>query len=93
MTKYDEAPEAAEADLRQASADLNKLEDELAILEERLEQVEREADAAHAANNPQDEAEAVQRHTDIEREIEALRQDISSADTYLASTTEYWFED
>ena len=87
MTNYDNAPDAAEADLRRASDALNNLENDLAIAQERADEAEREVDAAET---PEDEAEAMQRLAEIEREIDALRQDVSSAEEHMRSTIEYW---
>lgn len=90
MSKYDEAPEAAEADLIKASHAVTDAENDLDGAIKRAEQAERDADAAYAANNAEDEAAALQRHEAIEREIEGLRQDLSSAEAHLQSTTKYW---
>lgn len=90
MTKYDKHPEAAEADLKKASDAAIKAEEDLDNARERADQVEREADAADAANNPGDVAAALRRHEEIEREIEGLRQDLSSAEEHLQNTVKYW---
>lgn len=90
MTKYDENPEAAEAALKRASDAALKVDEDLDNARERADQAEREADDAHAANNPEDEAAALKRLNEIEREIEGLRQDLSSAEEYLQSTIKYW---
>lgn len=90
MTKYDKHPEAAEADLKRASDAAIKAEEDLDNARERADQAERDADAADAANNPGEVAAALRRHEGIEREIEGLRQDLSSAEAHLQSTVKYW---
>ncbi|MEQ4568461.1 hypothetical protein [Paenarthrobacter sp. CAP02] len=89
MTRYDDAPEAAEAAMKEASEALNKLDDELAVAKERAEAIEKEA---NDAESPEDEADALRRLEAIEREIEGLSQDFSSAERYLGETQEFWFE-
>lgn len=90
MTKYDKNPEAAEADLRRASDAVTKAEEELDKAVARAEQAEREADAADDAGDSEGVAAALLRHQGIEREIEGLRQDLSSAEDHLQSTVTYW---
>lgn len=90
MRKYDKDPEAAEAALRRASDAALKAEDDLDEARERADQAEREVDAAHAANDREAEAAASKRLEEIEREIDGLRQDLSSAEEYLQTTTKFW---
>jgi hypothetical protein len=89
VTRYDEAPEAAEAEMKRASAALNKLDDDLAVAKERAEEIEKEA---NDAKSPEDEADALRRLEAIEREIEGLSQDLESAERFLGQTQEFWFE-
>lgn len=89
MTRYDEAPEAAEAAMKEASDALNKLDDDLAIAKERAEEIAQEA---NAAKTPEEEAEALRRLEVIEQEIEDLSQDFASAEKSFGETQDFWFE-
>ncbi|MGI5485406.1 hypothetical protein [Microtetraspora malaysiensis] len=85
MSNYDDAPEAAEADLRRASDALNKAEHDLAVAEAYAEEIEQET-----PQTPEEEAEVTRRMEIIQREIEGLSQDVASAEEYMINTIDYW---
>lgn len=86
MTKFDGDPAEAEASLRRASEALSALQDELAVAEERAEAIEQEETPA----TPEAEADVTQRMEIVQREIEALQQDIASAEQYMINTIDFW---
>ena len=90
MQTYDENPEQAEADIKQASDELSKLELERAVAEVREEALVAEIDSAYDAKDDAALANATRRHAEVERKLEALRQDIKSAEEHVSSTQASW---
>jgi len=86
MSKFDDAPEEAEADLRRASDALSDAEDELAVAEERADEIEQEP----FDGSPEAEADISQRMEIVQREIESLSQDVASADWHMCNTLDFW---
>jgi DNA-binding protein H-NS len=85
MSNYDDAPEAAEADLRRTSDALDKAQYDLTVAEEYAEKIEQEN-----PQTPEEEAEVTQRMEIVQREIEGLSQDVASAEEHMINTIEYW---
>lgn len=88
MIRYDTAPTAAEASLKSASADTVRLEDEIAALEEQSEQVQ-----AENWSTPEEEADISRRVNELDSKIGDLQSDLQSANEFLSSTHDYWFEE
>jgi chromosome segregation ATPase len=86
MRKFDGDPAVAEADLHRASQASIRADDALAEAEARADAIEQEPyDGSQEA-----EADTSQRMEVVQREIEALRQEVVEAEDELGRTHDYW---
>lgn len=87
MSRYDDAPDTAEADFRRVSDALSRIDDEIAELTDQANQIEEEE-----ASTPEEEQDISRRMGEVDEKLDALRSDQASTEYELSNLQSFWLE-